>query len=231
MSNEVKWLGHATFEINTSKGKTIIVDPWYDGNPSNDKKAVEVDKADIVLITHDHFDHLGEAAAILKQTKATMVGQPEIMEKLKGEGVSEEQVVYGTGMNVGGSVEVEDIKITMTQAVHSATSGDPAGYIITLEDGKTIYYAGDTGIMNTMEIFGELYEIDLAILPIGSVFTMDSVQAAHALKLLKPKAALPMHYSTFPILEQTADKFKSLASEKAPGVDVVSVEPGSACEL
>ncbi len=231
MANEVRWMGHATFELETSKGKKIIVDPWYDGNPSNEKKAEEVEKADVVLITHDHFDHLGEAADILKQTGATMVGQPEIMEKLKGEGVSEEQVVYGTGMNVGGTVEVEDVKITMTQAVHSSTAGDPSGYIVTLEDGKTIYYAGDTGLFNTMKDFGELYDIDLAILPTGSVFTMDSQQAAHALKLLGPKYAVPMHFGTFPILEQDGNKFKELAQKNAPGVEVLVLEPGSSCKL
>jgi len=231
LANEVRWMGHATFELETSKGKKIIVDPWYDGNPSNEKKAEEVEKADVVLITHDHFDHLGEAADILKQTGATMVGQPEIMEKLKGEGVSEEQVVYGTGMNVGGTVEVEDVKITMTQAVHSSTAGDPSGYIVTLEDGKTIYYAGDTGLFNTMKDFGELYDIDLAILPTGSVFTMDSQQAAHALKLLGPKYAVPMHFGTFPILEQDGNKFKELAQKNAPGVEVLVLEPGSSCKL
>lgn len=231
MSNEIKWLGHATFEITTSKGKKLIIDPWYDGNPSNEKKAADVKDATAVLITHDHFDHIGEAGEILKNTGATMVGQPEIMEKLKGEGVSEDQVIYGTGMNVGGSVELEGIKITMVQAFHSATAGDPSGYIVTLEDGNTIYYAGDTGIFESMKLFGELYGIDLAILPIGSVFTMDSKQAAASLELIKPRYVVPMHYGTFPILEENTEQFEKLAKEKAPSAEVISLDPGSSCEL
>ncbi len=231
MANEIKWMGHATFEITTSKGLKLIVDPWYDQNPANSKKAEEVEKADAVLITHDHFDHIGEAASILKKTGATMVGQPEIMEKMKGEGVSAEQAIYGTGMNVGGTVEVQGVQITMVQAFHSAVEGDPAGYIINLEDGKTVYHAGDTGIFNTMEMLGQIYGIDLALLPIGSVFTMDPLQAVFALNLLKPGVVIPMHYGTFPILEQDGERFKKLASEKAPSVEVVTLEPGSTYQL
>lgn len=231
MSNEVKWLGHATFEITTSKGKKLIIDPWYDGNPSNEIKAEEVKDAMGVLITHDHFDHIGEAATILKNTGATAVGQPEIMEMLKEQGMSEDQVIYGTGMNVGGTVELDGIKITMVQAVHSASSGDPSGYILTLEDGSTIYYAGDTGIFESMKLFGDIYGIDLVILPIGSVFTMDSEQASSALELIKPKYAVPMHFGTFPILEQGPENFEKLAKEKASSVEVVSLKPGESCEL
>jgi len=226
MSNGVKWLGHATFEINTSQGLTLVVDPWYDGNPANETKVEQVEKADVVLITHDHFDHLGDAAALLKKTGATLVGQPEIIEKMKKEGVSEDQVVYGTGMNVGGSVEVSGVKITMVQAVHSSNSGDPAGYLLSLEDGTTIYHAGDTGIFQSMELYGRMYGIDLALLPIGSVFTMDPVQAVFALNLLKPRVAIPMHYGTFPVLVQSADQFVELAREKAPTTEVVPLEPG-----
>jgi len=231
MAAQIKWMGHATFEITTSRGMTLIVDPWYDQNPSNSKKVEEVEKADVVLLTHDHFDHLGDAAALLKKTGATMVGQPEVMEKMKQEGVSPDQVVYGTGMNVGGTVEIQGVKITMVQAFHSAVSGDPAGYIITLEDGKVIYHAGDTGIFSSMELLGQIYGIDVALLPIGSVFTMDPLQAVYALNLLKPGTVIPMHYGTFPILEQSAEKFARLASEKAPGVKVVSLETGGSHEL
>jgi len=226
MSHKVKWIGHATFEIITSQGVNIVVDPWYDSNPATETKAEEVEKADVVLITHDHFDHLGDAATLLKKTGATVVGQPEIMEKMKEQGVSEDQVVYGTGMNVGGSVEVNGIKIIMVQAVHSSNSGDPAGFIINLEDGKTLYHAGDTGIFNSMELLGKMYGIDLALLPIGSVFTMDPLQAVFALNLIKPKVAIPMHFGTFPVLVQDTNRFEELAKEKAPTTEVVSLEPG-----
>ena len=227
MSNQVKWLGHATFEITSAQGLKLVIDPWYEGNPSNELKVEEAGKIDAVLITHDHFDHLADASALLKQTGATLVGQPEIGNKMKAEGMPEEQLVYGTGMNIGGSVSVDGVSITMVQACHSANSGDPAGFIITLEDGINIYHAGDTGIFESMELLGRIYGIDLALLPIGSVFTMDPLQAVYALNLLKPRFAIPMHFGTFPILVQRADHFIELAKEKAPAVEVVALEPGN----
>ncbi len=114
----------------------------------------------------------------------------------------------------------------MTQALHSSETGVPTGYIIKLEDGTTIYHAGDTGIFKSMELLGELYNIDIALLPIGSCFTMDPLQAAHAVKMIKPKKVIPMHYKTFPILEQDASRFVSLVKEKAPDVEVIVLDPG-----
>ena len=130
------------------------------------------------------------------------------------------------GMNIGGSVTIEGITITMTQAFHSSGTGAPSGYIIKLEDGTVIYHAGDTGIFDSMRLLGELYRINLALLPVGSVFTMDPQQAARALTLLKPKRVIPMHYKTFPILEQSADRFVELARKEAPEVKVLVLEPG-----
>ncbi|HEY8449114.1 MAG TPA: MBL fold metallo-hydrolase, partial [Bacillota bacterium] len=135
------------------------------------------------------------------------------------------------GMNIGGSVKLDGITVTMTDAYHSSETGEPAGYIVTLEDGKRVYHAGDTGIHCNMATWAELYPLDVALLPIGSVYTMDPVQAAHALKLLKPKVALPQHYGTFPILVQSADEFVRLAGEKAPGTKVVVLEPGGTYEF
>jgi L-ascorbate metabolism protein UlaG (beta-lactamase superfamily) len=225
---KVKWLGHASFQITSANGKNILIDPWLEGNPSSTVSVADIGDVDIIVVTHDHFDHLGQAVDIAKATGALVVGMVETMGKLQNEmGVPPEQVVNGGfGMNIGGTSEVDGIKFTMTQAFHSSETGSACGFVITLEDGKTIYHAGDTGIFGTMATIGELYPLDLALLPIGSIFTMDPLQAAHALTLLKPKAVVPMHYQTFPILEQGPENFAELAKEKAPDVEVVALKPG-----
>jgi L-ascorbate metabolism protein UlaG (beta-lactamase superfamily) len=224
----VKWLGHASFQITSAGGKNILIDPWFEGNPSCVTPIADVGDVDIIVVTHDHFDHLGQAVDIALASKATLVGMVETMGKLQAEmGVPPEQVVNGGfGMNIGGTSELDGIKFTMTQAFHSSETGCACGFIITMENCKTIYHAGDTGIFATMATLGEMYPLDLALLPMGSIFTMDSYQAAHSLTLLKPKAVIPMHYQTFPILEPDADNFIKLAKEKAPDVEVVALNPG-----
>ncbi|MDI9440869.1 MAG: metal-dependent hydrolase [Firmicutes bacterium] len=229
MSNQVRWLGHAAFEITSAQGKRILIDPWITGNPLCPVKVEELAGPDLVLITHDHHDHYGsDLPRLLGGGKGILVGQPEVMAKAKQDGVEKEQIITGgSGMNIGGTVEIDGIKVTMTQAVHSSQeAGSPCGFIVTLEDGTVIYHAGDTGIFSSMELFGRLYEIDVALLPIGSVFVMDPEQAALALKLLQPKIAVPMHFLTFPALEQSADNFIAAANRWAPGVRVEVLQPG-----
>jgi L-ascorbate metabolism protein UlaG (beta-lactamase superfamily) len=227
VANRIKWLGHAAFEITTDRGGVILIDPWITGNPSCPVAKNDIKKADLILVTHDHFDHLGtDVPDLVKATGATVIVSPEVTGVLQKAGVSGENIIYGMGMNTGGQGEVKGIKVTMTQAFHSSTAGSPVGYIITLEDGKTIYHAGDTGIFSSMELLGSIYSIDVAILPIGSCFTMDPVQAAYSLTLLKPKKAVPMHYGTFPILVQDPGEFVRLAREKAPQVQVEVIKPG-----
>lgn len=233
MKNQIRWLGHSAFEITTTKGKKVLIDPWISDNPLCPVKIGELSPPNLVLITHDHHDHYGsDLPVLLKKDSATLVAQPEVVERAKQEGILEDRIVTGgSGMNIGGTVEIDGIKVTMTQAVHSSENGSPCGFIITLEDGKVIYHAGDTGIFASMGLFGELYNIDVALLPIGSVFVMDSLQAATALQLLKPKTAIPMHYKTFPVLEQNADRFIAIAKEKAPEVEVKVLQPGEILKI
>ncbi|RJP15638.1 MAG: metal-dependent hydrolase [Candidatus Abyssobacteria bacterium SURF_5] len=229
----VKWNGHANFEVTSANGKKILIDPWFEGNPSCPTPLSEVYSADYILVTHDHFDHLGNTVEIAQKTKAVVVGIVETMARLQSElGVAPEQIVNGGyGMNIGGTVNLDGIRVTLTQAFHSSASGQPCGMIVRLENGKTIYHAGDTGIFATMATLGEMYKIDLALLPVGSCFTMDPFQAAYALTLLKPKAVIPMHYQSFPILEPDAAGFEKLAKEKAPKVKVVTLSPGQEYKL
>jgi len=232
-ANKITWFSHASFSIETSKGKTILIDPWFTNNPLSPVSVDAVDKANMILVTHDHFDHCADAVALSQKTGAIVVGFPETVGKFKtGQALPEGNVVSGgMGMNIGGTVEIDGIQVTMTQAFHSSESGSPCGYIVTLEDGKKIYHAGDTGIFESMKTLGDLYAIDVALLPIGSCFTMDPYQAAWALKLLRPKMAIPMHYKTFPLLVQTADDFVTQARELAPDVEVVVLNPGDACPV
>ena len=225
---KVKWHGHASFQITSANGKNILIDPWFEGNPACVTALSDIKDIDYILVTHDHFDHMGQTVEIAKESNSTIVAIVETAAKLQAEmGVPPEQVVNGGfGMNIGGTVGLDGINVTMTQAFHSSETGQPTGYVIKLENGKTIYHAGDTGIFGTMATIGEMYPLDLALLPVGSCFTMDPYQAAHALTLLKPKVVIPMHYQTFPILEPDASSFESLAKEKAPDVEVVILNPG-----
>ena len=225
--NIIKWLGHAGFQITSEKGTVIVIDPWLTDNPVAPCKAEEITKADFVLITHDHFDHIADAARIAKAAGATLVGMPETVGRLKAEeGVPDSQIVFGTGMNIGGTLSSRGVLITMTQAFHSSQTGNPAGYIVKLEDGYTVYHAGDTGIFSSMKLLGDLFTIDLALLPIGGVFTMDAKQASAAAQLLEAKAVIPMHYKTFPILEQDASSFAEIMKKEASHIQVVILDPG-----
>lgn len=227
----IQWLSHAMFKITTAKGKIIYIDPWISDNPLCPISLDDVTEADVVLVTHDHFDHVANAVDIANRTGATVVAQPETVARLKEEGLKDDQIVgNGSGMNIGGSVEIEEIRMTMTQAFHSSETGAPAGYIIKTERDLVIYHAGDTGIFKDMETLGEIYDIDIALIPIGSHFVMDPTQSAHSLRLIKPKIAIPMHYKTFPLLVQDADEFVKKAKEVAPEVEIVVLEPGEECK-
>jgi L-ascorbate metabolism protein UlaG (beta-lactamase superfamily) len=222
----IKWLSHAGFQITSSSGKVLYIDPWFE-NPMSSFGVNDVREAAMVLVTHDHFDHVGQAVDIAKKTGGLLVANVETARRLQSEfHIPAEKVCYfGYGMNIGGKLEYEGITVTMTQAFHSTATGTPCGYIIKLEDGTTLYHGGDTGIFASMKLLGEMYKIDVAMLPIGSVFTMDPFQAAWAAKLIAPKVVIPMHYKTFPILVQDAKEFAELARKEAPNTKVVSLNP------
>lgn len=221
MSNRLKWLGHSGWQITTSKGKVLFIDPWLSTNPVAPLKVEDLPQAGFALFSHDHSDHTGDALAVARQTGATLVGQPETMTRLKNEGAA-----ATLAMNTGGSVDLGGVTATMTDAYHTSGTGTPAGYILTLEDGKVLYHAGDTCLHVNMATWGDLFDIDIALLPIGDRFTMGARQAARALKLLKAKAALPMHYRTFPLLAANADEFVRLAGEEVPGARIHVIDPG-----
>lgn len=221
MTHRLQWLGHSGWKLTTTGGKIILVDPWLSGNPIAPFQLDELGVADYALFTHDHDDHTSDAIAVASQTGAALVAQPETTAMFESKGAKNV-----LAMNIGGTLELDGVKVTMTDAQHTSATGAPAGYILVLEDSKVIYHAGDTSVNSNMAIWGELFDIDLALLPIGDRFTMDGRQAAYALKLLNARASVPMHYKTFPQLAQTPEKFVKFAEEFAPSTKIYLMEPG-----
>jgi len=204
--NHITWLGHAAFVITTPK-HTIAIDPWLE-NPSAPKDSPEL-RPDLVLVTHDHADHVGQAMELCRHTGAKLGAIVELAGNLMQQGLPQDQVLNGIGFNMGGTVEYDGIRITMTQAFHSCSVGHPVGFIVELEDGTTVYHAGDTTVFSSMALWGKLYTIDVALLPIGGVFTMDPAQAALATLMLRAKRVCPMHWGSFPVLEHNTQSFRS----------------------
>jgi len=218
---KIRWLGHSGFEIELMN-KIVLVDPWLDGNSLAPMRAADLKKADIVCVTHDHADHLGDAIQICKQTGATFIGIYELSVYAQEEGVKET-----IGINIGGTVDVKGMRISMVQAFHSSTRGAPTGFIIKAE-GKTIYHAGDTSLFGDMRIIGEIHRPDIALIPIGGYYTMGLLEAAEAVKLIKAAIVIPMHYQTFPVLAPSAEGFVKIVKEKTPEVKVIVLKPGEA---
>lgn len=234
MPGTIRWLGHAFVEFTTADDKVILFDPWTkdDGNPACPLGIDEIQRADLVLVSHDHFDHVASAVAICKKTGAFLGGPVQTMRRLTNEGFSAEQVVnFGYGYMVGGGVEFDWVKVTSIPAFHSSDTACALGNIVRASDGTTVYHAGDTSLFGDMELFGRLYPLDAALVPIGGVFTMDAYQASEAVKLMRPKATIPIHYASFPIIAQTADEFVRLCSEKAPEVKVSALAVGETFSL
>ncbi len=220
----LRWLGHAAFELNIY-GKTILIDPWIT-NPKSPITLEDLKNVDFILVTHDHADHLGETVEIAKKTNATVVGVYELTLY-----ISEQGVKNTIPLNVGGSIKLtSEIEVFAVPAVHSSGRGVPVGYVITTPD-VTIYHAGDTGLFSDMELIGRLFNIDIALLPIGGIFTMSPREAAIAVTLLRPRYVIPMHYNTFPEIRQDPEYFKDLVERVAPHVKVLIINPGDKIDI
>jgi L-ascorbate metabolism protein UlaG (beta-lactamase superfamily) len=221
----VTWLGHASFRLDTPGGKRIYVDPFLSGNPKCPDSEQEPERVDVIALTHGHGDHVGDTIELSKKFEPEIVAMIELKTWLGQQGAPVGEM---PGINKGGTIEAGGVRFTLVNAFHSSASddgdylGEAAGLILTLENGTTIYFAGDTCVFSDMQLIGRIYSPDVAVLPIGGWFTMDPREAGVALELLGAKRCLPCHYGTFPVLTGTPDELR----QQAPGVDVIAIEPG-----
>ncbi len=223
----IRWFGHAAFEITTPKGAKLLIDPWLN-NPTNPDANAGADplkhisKVDYILLTHGHFDHVGDTVALAKMSKARLVTNFELgtnMVRLLD--FPKDQIGFDTLMNIGGEITIADgeVKVFMTPAIHSSSlaprnekaalesAGSPGGFVLTIAGGPTIYHSGDTAFFRDMDQIGEDFAPDLALINIGGHFGMEPSHAAKAAKAVKAKLVIPMHYKTFPILTQDPNQF------------------------
>ena len=226
---KITWFGHASFLLEAEK--KVLIDPFISGNPVAPCSPEELDP-DIIAVTHGHRDHLGDTIEIGKRTGCRIISIHEVANYIKSKGV------FAEGMNKGGTMNVEGITLTMTDALHSSSidasgfsfdGGCPAGFVIGI-GGHSIYHAGDTAVFGDMQLIGELYEPELVLLPIGDRFTMGIKEALKAVELIRPKIVVPMHYNTFDVIRQDPSVFKQ-AVEAKTGTKVIVMKPGESIEL
>lgn len=215
--------GHACFQIQTEESK-LLFDPFLTGN---ENAVITPDKVecDHLLISHAHADHFGDAVPIAERTGAKVIAIPEIIRSLPN------AITNVNPMNIGGTYEGPFGQVKMVQAVHSSgiAGGVPIGFIILFNEGKTLYFGGDTGLFGDMKLYGDLYNIDYAVLPIGGNYTLDPEQALIAAKFLRAKTIIPIHYNTWDVIQQDPEKLKK-AGEKE-GIEVRIIQPGESMML
>jgi L-ascorbate metabolism protein UlaG (beta-lactamase superfamily) len=243
----LKWFGHAAFSITTPNGKVLLIDPWLK-NPSNPEAKDgkdpfgSVPKVDYILLTHGHRDHVGDAVEIAKKTGAVLICNPELAGNLvKLADFPSKQAETDAIMGIGGEIQIADgeVMVAMTPAIHSSSvfnpkaganeperayGGNPAGFVIAIKNGPTIYHSGDTAYFKDMETIGENYSIDLALLNIGGHFGMEPKMAAKAAQSVRAKLAIPQHFGTFPGIVQNADGFAD--EVKRLRIDFYEMKPG-----
>jgi L-ascorbate metabolism protein UlaG (beta-lactamase superfamily) len=231
-STTLTWLGHGTFLVTTPDGKVVLIDPWVEGNPACPEKLKKLGRVDAMLITHGHFDHIADAVALGRQHQPQVVGIYELCHWLESKGVPNTMP-----MNKGGSQQVGEVGVTMVHADHSCGilddgriiyGGEAVGYVVEI-GGRRFYHAGDTNVFGDMKIIRELYSPELAMLPIGDLFTMSPKEAAYACRLLCPKRVIGMHYGTFPPLTGRPSQLRELLA--GTGIEVVEMQPGQTIEF
>ena len=225
----IAWLGHATVLIQTGAGTNILIDPFIAQNPSYPKDFALPEKIHYILLTHGHGDHISDAVPVAGKHDSTVVAIYELAMYLAGQGAAKT-----IGMNLGGTVQLDDVAVTMVEARHSAGAQDEvgthyvgvaAGYVLTIQDGPVLYHAGDTAVFGDMKLIRELYHPEIAMLPIGGHFTMGPKEAALAVRFLEPEKVLPLHFGTFPVLTGTPEELAALIDAN---VEVVRWSPGEA---
>lgn len=225
----ITWLGHATVLVQTPGGTNILIDPYIKQNPKYPKNFVLPEKIQFILLTHGHGDHIADVVPVAVRHGSTVVAVFELATYVAGKGVANT-----IGMNLGGTVQLNEVAATMVEAKHSAGAQDEfgthyvgvaAGYVLTIADGPVLYHAGDTAVFGDMQLIRELYRPEVAMLPIGGHFTMGPREASLAAHLLAPKVILPLHFGTFPPLKGTPQQLAALIDS---GIQVLPWSPGEA---
>ena len=225
----ITWLGHATFLIETPGGKTVLIDPFLEHNPKCPPDRKQITKCDLILVTHAHMDHMADVIPVANNTGAMVVSMVELAVWFQNKGLKNV-----TEMNKGGTFRFGEIAVTMVHAMHSSGieegdqpiyGGEPAGYVVKLENGFTFYHAGDTTVFGDMALIAELYEPELVMIPIGDHYTMGPREAAKAVRLLRAKHVIPMHWGTFPVLTGTPEALMKYTDD-IEGLTLYRISPG-----
>lgn len=218
MSATITWMGHSAVRLVLADGRVIFIDPWLAENPACPDELKSPDRCDVVLLTHGHFDHVGDVAALVKRFKPVVVGNYDLCTVLG------KRVAGGrfAPMNTGGTQDVGGVRVTLTRAFHSSAfdgaegtvyAGSPNGVVVRAGGLATVYHAGDTDVFSDMKLIARLHAPKIALLPIGDLFTMGAAGAALAAEFLQPNVIIPIHYKTFPILAQSADALREALPE------------------
>ncbi len=223
----ITWLGHATVLIQTAKGTNFLFDPFIEQNPKYPQGFVLPEKIHYILLTHGHGDHMADAVPVAKKHDSTVVAIYELAAF-----VAEQGVEKTIGVNLGGTVQLAEVAVTMVEAKHSSGAQDnhgthyvgvAAGFVLTIADGPVLYHAGDTAVFGDMKLIKDLYHPEIAMLPIGGYYTMSPKEAAVAVELIGSSIIVPIHFGTFPPLTGTPDELAALVGE---GVEVARLVPG-----
>lgn len=228
--NKITYFGHSTFSLTTPSGHVALIDPWVMTSPVCPEPLKKVPRLDVIFLTHAHEDHLGDLLALAKQHQPQIVAIFEICLWIDSKGLKAET----RPMSKGGTQKTGEFEVTMTHAFHSNSiedhgqrlyGGEPAGLIIRMPGGLKVYHAGDTALFGDMKLIGELYQPDVALLPIGDHFTMGPREAAYAIRLLGVKHVVPIHYATFSVLVGRPEHLKQHTKD-IPGLHIHALQPG-----